>query len=241
MSMLPCRRRGVRSERLWGKGHASRKARGRGGGGLRCAPAALPCGGGEGAGGDALFRKGAARPAGRGRRKTPFPPAAACGRLGALAQRLRHRRQHAVVNGALVGEFDFYFLRVDVGVHPAGVQLHKEHADRVAPRRQKALVGLLQRKLQHPGADVAPAHEEDLLLPAGARGLGHRAQPVHPSCRPPKRRPAAWRPPRTAPARRPPFCAGRRCPGCEGSPCRPFYRRGQAPAARGPAFPAGRR
>ena len=99
--------------------------------------------------------------------------------MSGLPERLGDGGQHTVVHGAFVGKLDLHLLGVYIGVDSAGVHIHKQDANGVTAARQTAVVGFFQGDLKHAGTHIAPGHEKDLLLTAGARDLGGAAQAVH--------------------------------------------------------------
>ena len=80
-------------------------------------------------------------------------------------------------DGPVLLELGFHLGRVDVHVHPRGIDLEEEHIQRKLPRSQQALHGTHDRPVERTVPDESAVDEQE-LLPAGAPGefrLAHEA------------------------------------------------------------------
>ena len=94
------------------------------------------------------------------------------------------RRDHAVVYRGedllLPGKLHLQLGGMDIDIHGGKIHLQVQVADGVAPRHQPALIGLLHRRRQQPGADIAPVDIKALLVPGGPVQLRRRDIARHP-------------------------------------------------------------
>ena len=89
--------------------------------------------------------------------------------------------QQLAVEPAGVLEADFELGRMDVDVDQLGRHLEHEEGDGKAADHQEAAIGLAQRMLQGPVADVPPVEKEILhpVMAAALAGMGHVAGQLH--------------------------------------------------------------